>query len=63
MQQLRENEYPSDEKFLNDITKITISFGDNIELKNLPICFEYNKYLYYKKKKFEKYIIFSSAFQ
>ena len=30
MQQLRENEYPSDEKFLNDITKITISFGDYI---------------------------------
>ena len=63
LQTIRENEYPSDDKFLNDITKITISFGDNIELQNLPICFEYNKYLYYKKKKFEKYIIFSSAFQ
>lgn len=46
LQTIRENEYPSDDKFLNDITKITISFGDNIELQKLPICFEYNKYLF-----------------
>ena len=46
---IKENEYTSDEKFLNDITKITISFGNNIELLNLPICFEYNENFILKK--------------
>ena len=40
LQNLREMNYPNDIEFLNDISKITISFSSNKrELQNLPFCF------------------------
>ena len=40
LQKLRELNYPCDKEFLNDISKITISFSSNKkELQNLPFYF------------------------
>ena len=64
LQKIREETYPSNIKFLNDISKITISFGDEVEVKDLPMCYKYVNMIDIKNKnKLEKYIIFTSKFQ
>ena len=60
----REINYPKDDSYLLDISKITISFSKtNVELQNIPFCFSNNVILNYESKKQEKYILFTSIFQ
>ena len=64
LQSLREDEYPSNEKFLKNISKIRITLDKNIDYNNIPICFKYVNLINPKQnEKLEKYVIFSSIFQ
>ena len=36
LQKLREEKYPSDSKYIKDISKITINYDKEANLKNLP---------------------------
>lgn len=53
MKKLREKFFLNDIDFLKDITNITISFGDEPELNELPMCYRYVNLV----------LIFSSKFQ
>lgn len=48
LQNIREESFPSNDKFLKDISLIKLSLGDSSELKNIPFCYRYvnciNKY-------------------
>ena len=60
----REINYPKDESYLLDISKIIISFSkSNVELQNIPFCFSNNIILNNESKMQEKYILFTSLFQ
>ena len=64
LQKLREELYPSNDKFLNNISKISLTLDDKATLSNIPFCFRYNNILSPDKNNFlEKYIIFTSKFQ
>ena len=46
LQELREYNYSSDDNFLIDISKITISLSQiDKELQDLPFCFAYQKFI------------------
>ena len=52
LQQIREEKFPNDNKFLKDISKINISFdNNNINLQNLSMCFKATTFINPKKKK------------
>jgi len=60
----REINYPKDDTYLLDISKITIAFSKtNVELQNIPFCFSNNIILNEESKRQEKYILFTSIFQ
>ena len=65
LQKLREKTYMTDEKYLLDISRITINFeNENPELKNLILCHKYCNVINPKKKNIlEKYIIFTTSMQ
>ena len=65
LQKIRESNFPNNEKFLQDISKILITFENNkLELKNIPFCFKsVNTINIINKNKLDKYIIFTSIFQ
>ena len=50
LQNFREESFPSNEKYLRDISKIRISLGDIFELKNIPLCHRYVNMINEKKK-------------
>lgn len=64
LQKLRENKFPPDNIYLNDISKIRITLDKESNLTNLLFCYKYvnipNKD---KINKLEKYEIFTSIFQ
>ena len=41
LQKIREAKYPANEIYMKDISKITISFDNNISMKNLPLCYKF----------------------
>ena len=56
--------YPSNEKYLNNISKIRINLDNTLALKDIPFCYSYNNILNPDKNySLEKYAIFSSKFQ
>ena len=63
--QIRNNLYPKDDEYLNNINHITITFDEKIpNTKNISFCPSYAKYLKPSKNyRFEKYIILTSIFQ
>ena len=64
LQKIRENKFPSDIKYLNDISKIRITYDKEINLTNLPFCYKNVNILNKEKNnKLEKYSIFTSIFQ
>ena len=65
LQKLREKTYMADEKYLLDISKITIDFeNENPELKNLILCHKYCNVINPNKKNIlEKYLIFTTSMQ
>ena len=64
LQNLREMNYPNDIEFLNDISKITISFSSNKkELQNLPFCFTKQIIINTKNNRQEYFVLFTSIFQ
>ena len=59
LQKIREKNYINDNKFLEDITKITINFEQhNPDLKNLSLCHKYSSIINPKKIIFKKNILF-----
>jgi hypothetical protein len=61
----RNNLYPKDDDYLNNINYVTITFDEKItNARNIPFCPSYSKYLNPSKNyRFEKYIILTSIFQ
>ena len=56
--------YPNNIEFLNDISKITISFSTNKkELQDLPFCFTKQIIINTKNNKQEYFVLFTSIFQ
>ena len=62
LQNMREESFPSNDKYLKDISRIKITLGDIYELKNIPLCHRYVNMLN-EKNQVDKYIIFGSVFQ
>lgn len=59
LQKLREAKFPSDNKYLEDITKINITFDEYSDLKDIPFCYKYVNFINPTKKNAnEKYLIF-----
>ena len=65
LQKFRENNFPSDSKFLNDISQIMVTLDEsNNNLTNIQICYSYNNIINIKNKnRLEKFIIFTNIFQ
>ena len=65
IQKFREKIYPNDDKYLHDISKILISYDNNIkEVHNIPLCHKYVNIINpIKNFKLEKYVIFTTKFQ
>ena len=64
MQKIREINFPKEDTFLKDITKITITFEDSPNLKNLNLCYKYvNTINMDNKEKLDRYVIFTTKFQ
>lgn len=61
---IKESKYPTDEKFLDNISLINITFNkDKPNLCNIPFCLSKKEFINLTKNKEEKYIIFSTLFQ
>ena len=58
LQKIREQTYRSNIKFLNDISKIAISFGNSVEIKDFPMCYRYANLIDIKNKINLKDILF-----
>ena len=64
LQNLRDYQYPKDEEYLKDITKIKITFENILNMENLNLCYKYKILLNPEKNnKLEQYIIFTTKFQ
>ena len=64
LQKLREAKFPSDSKYLEDITKINITLEENSDLKEIPLCYKTVNFINPTKNYTnDKYIIFTSYFQ
>ena len=64
LQKIREEKYPTAETFLQDISKILITYENIPNMENLPICYKYSNVINLDKNyRLEKYIIFTSSFQ
>ena len=55
--------YPKDQDYLKDISKITITFDNINGMENFPFCYKYINQINIEKNKLEKYIIYTSTFQ
>ena len=61
---IKESKYPTDEKFLDNIASINITFNKvKPNLSNIPFCLSKKEFINFTKNKEEKYIIFSTLFQ
>ena len=65
LQKYREEKFPSNDKYLIDISKINITYDEkNINLINLPFCYRYTSFININdNNKLDKYIIFTTNFQ
>ena len=65
LQKYRESAYPSDKKFIKDITKIVITYDEgNINMTNMSFCYNHTNFLNFKNKnKQDQFIIFTSECQ
>ena len=64
IQKIRQVNYPKDDDFIKDISKITITYENLNNMVNLPLCYKIvNTINPEKKNRLEKYIIFTSSFQ
>ena len=65
LQKLREETYPIDNEYLNNIINETIDLDiNNPELNKLPFCLSVNSYINpYKNSRVEKIIILGTIFQ
>ena len=64
LQQIREELFPNNNDFLKDISKIKITYENNHDLENVPLCYKNCNLINPEKKNhLEKYIIFSSKIQ
>ena len=64
LQKITEQNFPKDNYFLKDISKIKITFENSLNLENLPFCYKSASFIDPEKSnKCEKYIIFSSCLQ
>lgn len=65
LQKYREIKYPSNNKYLADISKIKITFEEtNTNMINLPLCYKSASFINLKNKnKLDKYVIITSNFQ
>jgi len=64
LQKIREEKFPTNEKFLSDISNIKINLDNTALLNNLPFCYKFSNFINPEKKNcLEKYIIFTSKFQ
>ena len=50
LQKYREEDYPSDEIFLKDISKILITLEDSANMTNIPLCHQYTNIINLEKK-------------
>lgn len=55
LQKIREENFPTNEKFLSDISNIKINLDNTDLLSNLSFCYKFSNFI--------KYIIFSIKFQ
>ena len=61
---IREEKFPKDESFINDIVSITINMRENDENFKSNFCLAKGEFINInKKKKLERYILFSTEFQ
>ena len=64
LQKLRDLNYPKDDIYLNDISKIRIDFSStNIKLKNLNFCYGKVMVINVEKNRQECFIVFTSNIQ
>ena len=64
LQKLREEKFPSNEKYLQNISDIKITFYNTINLQYMSFCYKLVNLITPKKNNtFEKYVIFTSKFQ
>ena len=64
LQKLHEEKFPSNEKYLQNISDIKITFYNTINLQNMSFCYKLVNLINQKKNNtFEKYVIFTSKFQ
>ena len=64
LQNLRDINFPKDDIYLNDISKILIDFSpSNIKLKNLNYCYRKVKIVNTKKNRQESLVLFTSIIQ
>ena len=54
---IRDEKYPKDINYLNDISKITIKLSDNLEIPNESFCISKGEFIYFKKIKILKNIL------
>ena len=61
---VKRGKIPSDNKFLEDISKINITFAQEENLKDILFCYMHENCVNHaKNNRLEKYIIFTSSFQ
>ena len=65
LQKYREIKFPSDEKYLKNISDIVITFDNaNSNMINMPMCYTYKNFLNVdNKNKLEKFIVITTQFQ
>ena len=65
LQKYREIKFPSDEKYLKNISDIVITFDNaNSNMINMPMCYTYKNFLNVENKnKLEKFIVITTQFQ
>ena len=64
LQKISEENFPSDNIYISDISKITITFDKEANMQNLPFCYKYVNFINFTKiNKMENYIIFTSSMQ
>ena len=63
LQKYREENFPNDNDYLKDISKIIISFEAGKNLENLPFCYKVVNMINSDNNTLDKYIIFTSKLQ
>ena len=65
LQKYRESKFPSDDKYLKNISDIVITYDTNVaDMINIPSCYCYKNFLNVEhKNKLEKFIVIRTIFQ